>query len=142
MTFNRLKKITHKTFAGFMAIWLSGVVFLICCHAQKANAAEMEFCPLAKSGVHCNKSDQNIESLKLTKQSGESGMDCCAFIPALFDKTRKIDNDQQTAAVAPVLSVITPKLVSVAANFAPARPYLSAVLQKNSTFLKNRTFRI
>lgn len=142
MALKQLRNITHKTLTGFMAIWLSGVVFLLCCHVQKANAAETEFCPLAKMGVHCDRGEQNKDSPKLTNRTGDAGMDCCAFIPALFDKTRKIDNNHQIAAAAPVLSVIPPKLVLVTANFAAARSYLSTSLLKNKTFLKNRTFRI
>ena len=132
--------ITHRTFVGFMAIWLSGAVFLVLCHGQTANA--MDSCPLVRLGAHCDKADKEKESDKVTKQSNESGMDCCAFIPTFFDKTRTSDSNLQVAIAAPKTTVVRPRLVAVQTNFASAYPYLSAVLLKNNTFLKNRTFRI
>lgn len=142
MILKRLKSTIHKTLGGFMAVWLSGVVFLLCCHVQNTRAADMESCPLIKLGAHCDKGEKEKNSEKVEKQSNGQEMDCCAFIPALFDKTRRIDNNQQMAAIAPVLSVFPPKLVLVTANFAAARSYLPTALLKNKTFLKNRTFRI
>ena len=133
---------TRKTLAGFMAIWLSGVVFLLCCHVQNTMAAGMESCPLVKLGAHCDKADKEKDSEKVEKQSTEPGMDCCAFIPVLFEKTRTRDSNQQIAIVAPTTVVVKPRLVAVQINFAPAYPYLSTVLIKSDTFLKNRTFRI
>ena len=140
MTRKQFKMNTHKTLAGFMAIWLSGVIFLLCCHVQNTLAAGMESCPLVKLGAHCDKAYRDSE--KVEKQSNDQGMDCCAFIPTLFDKNRTIDANQQVAVAAPTTTVVKPRLVRVRTNFAPAYPYLSTVLLKNNTFLKNRTFRI
>ncbi len=122
-----------------MAIWLSGVLFLLCCH-QAVDA--MESCPLARLGVHCDKTEKEKDSEKVEKQSSGQGMDCCAFIPAFFDKTRTIDSNQQVAVNAPTTTVIKLRLMTTQTNFAPAYRYLSAVLLKNNTFLINRTFRI
>ncbi len=139
---DNFRKNLHRTLTGFMAIWLSGVVFLLCCHVQNVNAAEMGSCPLAKLGIHCDKAEKNKDSEKVSNQSNEQGMDCCGFIPAFFDKTRTIDNNQQTAVIVPTAIVVRPRLVKAQTNFYPAYPYLSTVLIKNDTFLKNRTFRI
>ena len=136
----RLKTITRSTLTGFMVMWLSGVVFLILCHGQKANT--MESCPLVKLGAHCDKADKGKDSEKITKQTNETGIDCCAFIPVFFDKTRTSDSNQQVAIAAPTTSVVKPRLTAIQTNFAPAFQYFSTVLSKNNTFLKNRTFRI
>lgn len=125
-----------------MAIWLSGVVFLLCCHVQNTMVAGMETCPLVKLGAHCDKAEKEKDSEKVEKQSTEPGMDCCAFIPVLFEKTRTRDGNHQVAVVAPPTTVVIPRLVPVQTNFAPAYAYFSPVLIKNDTFLKNRTFRI
>ena len=74
------RKNLHRTLTGFMAIWLSGVVFLLCCHVQNVNAAEMGSCPLAKLGIHCDKAEKNKDSEKISNQSNDQGMDCCGFI--------------------------------------------------------------
>lgn len=142
MTFNQLKRITHKTFAGFMAIWLSGVVFLVVCNLQMANASGGDHCPLVKLGAHCDKVDKNKNSHVVTDRTNENGMDCCAFIPALFDKSRTIDSNQQVAAVAPIAIVERPKQIAVQPLFTRNCSYHSTILPKGDTFLKNRTFRI
>ncbi len=142
MQFKRLKTIMHQTLAGFMAIWLSGVIFLLCCHVQNTIAAGMDSCPLVKLGAHCDKAEKEKDSEKVTNQSSDTGMDCCAFIPVLFDKTRTRDGNQQIAVMAPSTTVVKPRLVTIRTNFAPAYSHLSTVLTKNDTFLKNRTFRI
>jgi hypothetical protein len=89
----------RSTLAGFMVMWLSGVVFLVLCHGQSANT--MESCPLVRLGAHCDKADKEKDSEKVTKQSSETGIDCCAFIPVFFDKTRTADGNTQSAIIAP-----------------------------------------
>ena len=140
MTLKKLRMFTRSTLAGFMVMWLSGVVFLILCQGQTANS--MESCPLVRLGAHCDKADKEKDSEKVTKQSNETGIDCCAFIPALFDKTRTVYSNQQVVLINPSTTVANPRLVPVQINFPPAYRYSSTVLLKNNTFLKNRTFRI
>ena len=141
MSFKQLKMISHKALVGTMAVWLSGIVFLLCCETLNVRAAEPEFCPLAKVLEHCDKADKNKDSQVVSNQS-EQGMDCCAFLPMFFDTTRAIQANQQVAAVAPTAVVEVPRLLSVQANFASTSSYRSTVLLRNNTFLKNRTFRI
>ena len=109
MSFKGFKNIYYKMFAGFMAIWLSGLVFLLCCHVQNTRAAEMDSCPLLKLGAHCDKADKEKDSEKVTRQNNETRVDCCGFIPAFFDKTRTIDNNQQVAVAALIMVPIIAK---------------------------------
>src|SRR5438045_2855321 len=104
MNCRRLETFTRRSLAGFMALWLSGVVFLFLCHAQAATA--METCPLVKLGAHCDKADKEKDAKKVTKQTNETGMDCCAFIPTLFDKTRTSDSNQQVEIAAPTTTIV------------------------------------
>ena len=142
MAFQRVRNIAHRSLAGFMALWLSGVVFLVCCHMRNANAAETEFCPLAKLGVHCDKVEKAKDTERITTQGNEPGMDCCAFIPAFFDKTRTSENGAQVVFSAPPPSLVRPRLVPIQTRFSPTYSFRSTVLPKSSTFLKNCTFRI
>ena len=135
-----LKKYIRISLAGFMSVWLSGFVFLLFCHIQSDAA---EFCPLAKPGVHCDKAEKAKDAEKFTKQTSDAGMDCCAFIPLFFDKTRTVDNQRQVVFATPSYVAITPRF---AASYTLAtntpRLHISTVLPRNDTFLKNRTFRI
>jgi hypothetical protein len=140
MTAKTLRKLTQKAFAGFMAVWLSGVVFLLCCHATPM--PEMDSCPLVRMGAHCDKADKERETEKVTSGTNETGIDCCAFIPAFFDKTRTVDTNQQVAVAPPATTALEPRVVVIRSNHYPVRIRPSIVLVKNDTFLKNRTFRI
>ncbi|HYJ90963.1 MAG TPA: hypothetical protein VEV84_06630 [Pyrinomonadaceae bacterium] len=123
-----------------MAVWLSGVLFLILCHGH-TSAASMEYCPLMKLGAHCPKADQDA-SAKLTNEPEDPGMDCCAFIPVIFDKTRDANDNVQVAVLAPAAVIeraewIATRLYSPATIF-----YHSVSLPKTNIFLKNRAIRI
>jgi hypothetical protein len=135
----QIKRVAHKAFAGLMALWLSGFVFLIACHAQSDDA---NVCPLMKLGAHCDLAEQAKNAEKVTHQTNDDGLDCCAFIPAFFDKTRTNEGHQQIATNAPAVVAEQPRPVSFRTNFAPFPSYVSTSLLRNDTFLKNRTFRI
>jgi hypothetical protein len=127
---------TRKLIAGAMAIWLSGLVFLVACHAQPK---AVDSCPLMKMGAHCDKVD-NDKADEVTTPTN-AGVDCCGFIPTFFEKTRT-NNGTAVATVAPQLEIERPRLVVQRTNFAPPTRYASIVTQRDDTFLKNRTFRI
>ncbi|PYS98495.1 MAG: hypothetical protein DMF63_15810 [Acidobacteria bacterium] len=94
----RVKKYCRKTLAGFMSLWISGIALLFFCQ-MPARAAGAEFCPLAKvSKGHCDHSSKKSKS-DLFSQSTPQAFDCCGFIPAVFDKTRKIERHKQPASV-------------------------------------------
>ena len=138
----RTRQIMQKTVAGFMAVWLSGFVFLFCC-GDTAKAAEVEFCPMAKASHHCDSAaDENKDSDTVSRAGGVC-IDCCAFLPAVFDKARKIDQPQQPVVaperIAVVAKRITPRLtrtVEVAAGYRARLP------DKSGTFISNQVFRI
>src|SRR6187549_849367 len=137
--FRRSMHIFRSTLTAFMAVWLSGFVFLLICGRGPDTA--VEFCPLAKAGIHCDKAEKQRNAEKVEKQTGDQGVDCCAFIPAFFDKTRTMD-DHHFAP--PVLSspVSQPIAVILRASFVPAFQPRSFVPFRNNTFLINRSFRL
>lgn len=139
----QMKTIANKAGAGFMALWLSGVVFILCCHLQNEYVAKRDSCPLVKLGAHCEKGQEKAKQPEIiTRQSADQGMDCCAFIPAFFDKTRTNDSHQQVAVAAPP-AIRSPSIkVITRYHVEPFRSYHSPPILKNDTFLKNRTFRI
>jgi hypothetical protein len=136
--FRRSTHIFRLTVTAFMAVWLSGFIFLIIC-GRGPDAVES--CPLARAGIHCDKAEKQRNAEKVEKQTGDQGVDCCAFIPAFFDKTRTLDSQQ---IAPPVLSspVSKPIPVIVRANFIPAFQPNSFVPPRNNTFLINRSFRL
>jgi hypothetical protein len=138
-----MNSFAHKGLAGFLALWLSGVVFILCCHLQNEYVAKRDSCPLVKLGAHCDKGQEKAKQPEIiTRQNDDQEMDCCAFIPAFFDKTRTNDNYQQVAAAAPT-AISAPSIVLITRQvIAAPRVYNSPPLLKNDTFLKNRTFRI
>ena len=138
----QFRKISYRSLAGFLMIWLSGVVFLLCCTEINGKTADKEFCPLAKMSAHCDKAGRNESSQAFTSQTKEQEMNCCAFISVFFDKNRKIDSNQQFAAHAPAASVERPKLISAGPIFTRTILYHSITPRKNNTYLKNCTFRI
>lgn len=133
---------TKRICAGLLAVWLSGVVFLFCCGAVNARAAEAESCPLAQKG-HCSKSTIN-KSAFWTETYGENSpyVDCCGFLPQLFNKVRKTESAQQIALGRATVEIKRPP--AVFADFKPGaffsyRPHL---FNRGDTYLKNRVFRI
>ena len=118
---------------------MSGFVFLLCCHAKKTEAAT---CPLMRLGARCDKAQKAKDAERIEKQSKDEGIDCCAFIPAFFDKTRTLDAHDQIAVAAPLAKLVGPRVTDRFSNFAPQHTYPSAVLPGNDTFLKNKAFRL
>jgi hypothetical protein len=141
MAMKHFGKLSHKSLAGFLMIWLSGVVFLLCCAEMSGKTADKEFCPLEKMSAHCDRAE-NKDSQVVTNQTDEQGVDCCAFLPVFFDKTRTIETSQPASTAAPATVVEKPSPILPQANFVPTISYRSTILLRNNTFLKNRTFRI
>ncbi|MBK6587793.1 MAG: hypothetical protein IPG22_05690 [Acidobacteria bacterium] len=135
-----VKKIAHKTFAGFMALWLSGFVFLFCCETLNGQSMDMESCPLAKMSEHSDKAKQaNSPVIGLTD---ESSMDCCGFLPIVFDKSRKINQTEKQ--IAPALTVVAikftlPTVTKITTSF-PA--FHKRTPDRHGTFIRNCVFRI
>jgi hypothetical protein len=132
---------TRKATAGLLALWLSGFVLLFCCGAMEARA-ETEFCPLAKAKSHCDKT--NAAKTDVPSFSAHSGLrfDCCGFLPAVFDKARKIEKNQQTANIAEQLKIERPVFSFVRKDSASANFYRPPPFPRKKIFIVNRVFRI
>lgn len=142
MQFRQLRTVTQKTLAGFMAIWLSGFVFLFCCDDISARITDAGSHQPDKMSAHCH-ADGDQTSHSVRKQTSEhEEFDCCGFIPMLLDKTRKVESNEQIVAVSPAVVVEKPILIPRQSVSASVISYRSAVLFRNDTYLKNRTFRI
>ena len=97
--------------AVFLAVWLSGFAFLICCPTAAAKSDEA-FCPLAKMGGHCDKEKKDGGLSWKSEGGNDCGLGGCAYLPIVFDKSRKVEKaKKQTAPVA----------VPVRVNFVPQR---------------------
>jgi hypothetical protein len=81
-----------------------------------ANSAEA-FCPLAKMGGHCDKANDEQALSWNTEATDDCGVKGCAYLPIVFDKSRKIEKTQKYAV---------PASTVVLANFAP--PTASRIL--------------
>lgn len=134
---------TGKVLAGLLAVWLSGFVLLFCCGAMAAAEARgaAESCPLARAKSHCDKAERAKKDAPIFALSSSLTFDCCGFLPAVFDKTRKIEKTPQIIGVSRA-KVDAPKFLSVASNFAVAEVYRAPQLARKKIFIKNRVFRI
>ena len=123
-----------------MAVWLSGVVFLVCCHPVAALPTP-DSCPMTKMSAHCDKrKKQNVYSHFV--QPPPAGCVECGFLPVVFDKSRKVDQVQKQAAR---------PLEQIAVRFDPlvyaeprsaTRAVYKRVLIPDRIFIKNCVFRI
>lgn len=133
---------TKRIFAGLLAVWLSGVVFLLCCGMPKSQAAEVESCPLAKKG-HCAKSSGDENALRFEiVQNADSSFDCCGFLPQVFDKVRKAERNQEVSELPVKLEVSSLSFGFIRIQPSTFYGYRPQPLNRSGTYLKNRVFRI
>lgn len=133
---------TKRLSAGLLAVWLSGVVLLFFCGTMKAQAAQIESCPLAKKD-HCLKSSSNKDALQFESfQNDNLAFDCCGFLPQFFDKVRKTEQKQQIAENSVKSQVKPPSLVFIKVQPNAFFKYRPRPLNRNGTYLKNQVFRI
>ena len=137
------KQLVRAT-AGFLTVWLSGLVFLFCCQMSVAQAAstEGESCPLAKLKDSCNKSGDKNESQFVSIEKEQLKLECCGFLPAVFDKARKIEKLQETGQAASNIKIPISKSLFVKQEFAQPKVFRSLILNRENTRLKNCVFRI
>lgn len=139
MNQRKIRKYLHTTLTGVMAVWLSGIVFLFCCHPVAASPVDS--CPMAKMLAHCNKAKkQNADSHVIEP----SPVDCieCGFLPVVFDKSRKVEPTQkQIAPVAARIAVRFDPLVLTPIT-ALNRTVYEHVPIPDRVFIKNCVFRI
>ena len=136
----------QKVFAASLGVWLSGIVFLFCCGVIEARAAETEFCPLAKAArekSHCDKTETKSKSdSPLFSNETNDGFDCCGFLPAVFDKARKLEKNQPAAVVADKIKIERTTFFTPKKAFEISRFYRPPPLEKEKIFIKNCVFRI
>lgn len=135
-SFSPLQK-TRKITSSLLVVWLSGFVLLFCCAAMEARA-ETEFCPLAKAKSHCDKAKTGAPTFS---NDSASKFGCCGFLPAVFDKARKIEKTSQIDSVHQV-KIDSPRFSSVEKRFAAAGFYRPPEFDRKKIFIKNCVFRI
>jgi hypothetical protein len=144
MTLKRFQTITRKTFTGFMTIWFSGVVFLVwCISIANAEEAGKTSCPLAKASEHCKKSAQQNAHIVFAERTESESPDCCAILPILFDKVRKLEKAQEQpvlAATAPEIRFKVPQLL--VSRVPIPRNNSDRLFDRQDTFVRNCVFRI
>lgn len=140
----KLQKHSTAPIAAFMVSWLSGVLFLFCCGTmQEARAADAEFCPLAAKGrSHCDKTKESGDEPIFSAATSHLKFDCCGFLPAVFDKTRKIEKTEQTTEPAAKIKVAPPEFSCDGDDFETTSEYRSIIRKQEKIFIKNCVFRI
>jgi len=142
MNFALVKNTARKTLTGFMAVWLSGVVFLICCESMNVRAMDTEFCPLAAKSSHCDKALGEETSPNVAELSATDNIECCAFLPFLFDNDRKLERVEQPASASQPALPVRFNIRSIGferVTFAVFTPHLA---DRQETYIRNRVFRI
>lgn len=135
-------KLAQRSGAGFMAFWLSGFLFLFCCAAMPSVKAADKFCPLSKKSEHCNKGAEKGVSTEISEGTGHDGLGCCGYLPAVFDKTRKLERSIEIAAVPVFISIAAPALRQAKLSFPVVAAYSPPVLYQEKVFIINCVFRI
>src|SRR3954468_21154454 len=98
-----LQRNTKKLLAASLAFWLSGLMFLFCCEMPKTQAAAMDSCPLAKMH-HCDRqSSGETISPSASFETDNRILECCRFLPVIFDKARKIESNQNALEIAAIV---------------------------------------
>ena len=142
MTVGQVTKFTRKTLAGFMAVWLSGVLFLFCCEKINGKPMQAEICPLAKVSEHCDKAAKANADSSIIGLTESDCADCCGFLPAIFDKNRKIEREQKQIALATKTTALKFRVPLLTDNSPQVAAFYSRVPDRQGTFIKNCTFRI
>jgi hypothetical protein len=131
---------TQKITSSLLAVWLSGFVLLFCCAAMEARA-ETEFCPLAKAKSHCDKTDKTKTGDFVSLSGAGLNFECCGFLPAVFDKTRKIEKVPQIVSTDRV-KIEAPRFSTLERNYEVAAFYRPPEFNRKKVFIKNCVFRI
>jgi len=125
-----------------MALWLSGIIFLLCCEMSKTEAAPEDSCPLGRMKGHCDKAKNKMPSATLSGRQESQEVDCCGFIPAVFDKARKIQKSEPLAQPESIPQPGSPTLLSVGDFRQNLRSYSTKTFARKKIFIMNRVLRI
>ena len=142
-----LTKYFRISLAGFMSVWLSGIVFLVCC--DKLNGQPDDSVPMASMEGHCDKmrrkaaAPSSKDSESIAVQNTQTNLvNCCGFMPIVFDKIRKIEKDGQHIAAMPAVARVKFHPPAVIDNASPPAPDYGQAAYPENIFLKNCAFRI
>jgi hypothetical protein len=137
-----MRNILQRSTAGFMAVWLSGAVFLLCCPEMTA-ATPADSCPLAKMSSHCDHAAKQETGNDSVEGVRPACFECCAFLPIVFDKSRKIDVVQKEI-VAPAEELAVSKFEFPSISIKPISRVIFErhVPDRRGTYLVNGVFRI
>jgi hypothetical protein len=140
---------SQRIISGALVLWLSGVALLFCCGNMEAQAAETaDSCPLAKKN-NCSKqtardgdaaAEDDLDFARFEKAN--QTLDCCSFLPKVFDKARKIEKNPEAALAAPTAKISASKFSIVLQSVKSKQTYQPVIRNRGSTYLKNRVFRI
>ncbi len=137
----KFRQNTKRIIAGSLIVWLSGVIFLFCCEPMKVQASENESCPLAKTHNSCYKTKTEDNS-QFSSIERNLTLDCCKFLPQVFDKARKNEKIQKAEVAAAIVKISAPKLFFAKHEYNQPKVFKSPVLERGNTYLKNCVFRI
>ena len=141
MSRRQLKQFTTRSLAGFMAFWLTGVAFLFCCEKINAATTGAEFCPLAKISAHCDKASK-ADAGNAAVSDGGHRVECCEFLPALFNKARKLEQVQKHSLPAPVELIVPRPRVAAINHTPPVLTIYPRIGGGQKLFIQHCVFRI
>ncbi len=139
-----IKTIARKTLAGFMALWLSGFVFLLCAIAMYGEPVDAESASMNGMSEHCKKAmaaKSANNAGDVVERAGDN-VDCCAFLPGVFDKNRKLERTEKAQLVSTQPTAArfdSAPVVNQRPTFVTFTPHIP---DRQYTFIKNRVFRI
>jgi hypothetical protein len=131
----------RRLIAAGLTLWLSGFVLLF--HCQIRAEAVTDSCPLKAVSPHCRKKAAAEESAAHVQRQVPLTADCCAFLPIVFDKARKLESPQKITSAEPPRTTVPPIFgqTVLVRNVTP-QTYAARLPDKQSSFIVNRVFRI
>ena len=137
----RIRKYSKRTIAAFMSVWLSGIAFLLVCPVP-AKAAGDDYCPLTRaSSSHCDRASDKNKSERVSKGTSQA-FDCCAFLPAVFDKVRKLERGTPDLVAPKTAEHVITRPHLVLARVRPPSGYVSYVPVRDRIFIRHHVIRI
>lgn len=132
---HKIAEHSRRPLAAFMAVWLSGFVFLFCCDMTYAAPAE------APAMSHCHKAALKHKGVASVSVS-ETSIECCSILPAVFDKSRKVERTESTEAISaePVLTA-SRRAGRIVISIVPSH-YSTPLPDLHKSYIKNRVLRI
>lgn len=134
----KLRRITKRIFTASLAVWLSGIVLILCCNMPTAKAETIS-CPLARKD-NCAKSSEN--DFRESFRNESLTFDCCGFPAKVFDKVRKLEFQPQAAEAVETVRIAAPKISFSKTVVKKDRVYQSFVHDRANAHLRNCVFRI